>query len=130
MKINGKHISAGILVLLCFFAIFIPSFKTYRIKKDPVIINGIQVNRIGKVVRTYSLYNFDFSFEVNGIAFFTSSKVGLPKNMIGTDLLLGRKFPVIYQKSNPSNAIILVTKGDFELFDITFPDSLQWLYKK
>lgn len=115
--------------MLCFFAIFIPRFKTFRIKKDPAIINGVQVNRIGKVARTYGLYNFDFRFETNGKIISASSEVAMPENMISAEMLLGKKFPVIYQKNNPSNAYMLITKGDFEIFNLHFPDSLQWLYK-
>jgi hypothetical protein len=129
MKIKGKHISIGIFVVLMFCAFFFPRFKSFRINKEAVIINGVEIIRIGKVNRTYGNYNYHFSFEVNGEVISTYSRNGLPENITATELY-GRKFPVIYQKSNPSNANILITKRDFERFDIPFPDSLQWLYKK
>ncbi|MEE1946416.1 DUF3592 domain-containing protein [Pedobacter sp. KR3-3] len=40
---------------------------------------------------------------------------------------VGRQVPVIYQKDDPDNNRILLTKPDFAQFGLPFPDSLAWI---
>lgn len=41
--------------------------------------------------------------------------------------LVDSLFYVLYDSNRPTNAVILIDKGDFEYYDISYPDSLKWL---
>jgi hypothetical protein len=41
--------------------------------------------------------------------------------------LMHKKFPLVYAVDDPAYCYILLTKEDFERFDLPFPDSLKWV---
>jgi len=42
-------------------------------------------------------------------------------------MLLGKKFPIIYNPEKPENCNILITEHDFKRFGLEYPDSLSWV---
>ncbi len=42
-------------------------------------------------------------------------------------MLIGKKFPVIYNPEEPEESVILITKYDFEHYNLDYPDSLKWV---
>ena len=40
---------------------------------------------------------------------------------------VGRIFPIVYAHNNCSNSKILITRDDFSFFNLSFPDSLEWV---
>jgi hypothetical protein len=42
-------------------------------------------------------------------------------------MLLGKKFPVIYNPEKPGECEILITEYDFKEFGLEYPDSLYWV---
>ncbi|WP_343675078.1 hypothetical protein [Chitinophaga sp.] len=49
--------------------------------------------------------------------------------MRNADVFLGKSFPVVYEKGNPSNFRMLMLPEDFQKFDMPYPDSLNWVRK-
>ena len=40
---------------------------------------------------------------------------------------IGKKFKVVYDKENFENNQLLLTREDFKLFGLDYPDSLNWV---
>ena len=77
-------------------------------------------------VLSKSGHSICFRFSINNQQFkscyaetFSNSKLRL--------MLLGKKFPVIYNPEKPEECDILITEYDFKEYDLVYPDSLYWV---
>lgn len=70
--------------------------------------------------------DFSFEFQVGDslINDITAEPNALSKYHV---LFIGRTFPVIYDPNNVKNNTMLITPQAFELYDIPYPDSLNWV---
>lgn len=41
-------------------------------------------------------------------------------------LLVGKRFPLVYDTTQPGNSYMLITPNHFEYYKLAFPDSLEW----
>lgn len=67
----------------------------------------------------------DYEYIVNGVAY--KGTTAYPR--IDPDkgyLLVGKKFPLAYDTTQPGNSYMLITPNHFEYYKLAFPDSLEW----
>lgn len=74
-------------------------------------------------------YSFGYNNELyyassSGSSFFSEKYFDLQS------FLIGKSFPVILSVKDPTLNQILIIPEDFELYNIPFPDSLQWVKEK
>lgn len=111
------------------FAIFAGLFvqyqiKGYNLKRNYILVNG-EIKDFRSSQRA-SGGSAKYVFEVEG---------NMYKNQRGynnvrksrCESLIGKHFPVAYEKGNIKNNRMLITTSDFESFSIPFPDSLKWV---
>ena len=68
-----------------------------------------------------ALYNFQ-----PGIDIIWGSKLNNDFRLM-KDKIIYHHFPVIYNKDDPEDNVMLITPEDFQSFNIPFPDSLLWI---
>ena len=126
-----KNLIRNIFIVVCFiiYVFFLLSayIKFSRAKKNPTILNGVQLLNASHVPRSSRIYTCHFIFNHNGtkVEIFKRNAIDIRD---APSKVNGKFFPIIYERGNPSNAYILITKENFERFNVPFPDSLQWLY--
>lgn len=88
------------------------------------IVNGGRIVKMSTFPKSYNLFIVTFEYSISGKNY--SCEVKSSYNLRKGVSLKENSFPVAYQNSNKSNAFILVKPEDFEYFNISFPDSLNW----
>lgn len=111
------------------FAIFAGLFVQYKIKGYNLKMNYVLVT--GEVTDFRSGPrgsggNVKYTFEVDGNVNKKERGYNNVKESRG-ESLIGKHFPVAYEKGNVKNNRMLITTSDFESFSIPFPDSLKWV---
>ena len=127
---RGKLIRNIVLctsALILIFFLYKEKTDKNKLKKNAILLNGVELLKASKVMRSYSIYTCHFIFFYKGKRIETYQRNSIDIN-IKTSLLVGKSFPIIYENGNPSNTCILISKESFKKFDIPFPDSLKWLY--
>lgn len=122
-----KYYIYAFTFLFCAVIVIRASQKLYKVKKNSIIANGAKVINLSHVVRTYRIYNCIFEFTYKQEIYRTRSRISLDFPKEKNDLI-GKRFPVIFEKGSPSNAYILISRESFKKFELTFPDSLSWIY--
>lgn len=141
MKYHEK-LKPSMVVLICVVPISLLIFYGYyQTKKFDKAIRTNSLVTIGKV---YGYQNprkqsqsLKFEFEFDGKTFYASSSCsdhgwriyeGSYERLY--PYIKGKFFPVFFSRDNPTKySKVLVTEADFEEFDFTYPDSLQWIEK-
>lgn len=102
-------------------------FQRKQIRKESVVIVGT-VSNFEKIRLRYGqhYYRANIRFRVDGKSFVGTSRVFRTLTEWQRHALLEEKLPVIYEKSNPSNNVVLSTEEKFANFEFMFPDSLRW----
>ncbi len=93
-----------------------------------------------KQIGTCTIYNTNYMyiktsglwvsywFNVNGQIFKDRSNLGLIYKDTLKDILIGKQFPVVYCRQDPSKSEVLISPEFFQKFGYPFPDSLLWLH--
>jgi hypothetical protein len=125
-KIKKKEAIHGLILFIGGILIFIIS--NFFVNKFDFKKNG--KHSIAEIydfhVLAKSGHSICFKFSINNQQFkschtetFSNSKLRL--------MLLGKKFPVIYNPEKPEECDILITEYDFKEYDLVYPDSLYWV---
>jgi len=98
--------------------------KSNNLKKNYGLITGTVTDFV--IDHRGAGGNVEFTFELEGKEY---KNVRGYANIVGSegDVLIGKHFPVAYEKGNIKNSRMLLTSKDFESFSIPFPDSLKWV---
>ncbi|MFO0322978.1 MAG: hypothetical protein ACK504_11200 [Bacteroidota bacterium] len=126
--ITKKNIHKGLKLIL---VLSVPAsiwFFSYLKKKS---INGNKCLGVATVTKLSFGFKGNYSFHIE----FYDNRNNLIK--VKSTLIFGRrdssivkkKFPVVYNCDNPKEYCILITKDNFEKYNIPFPDSLKWVNK-
>lgn len=66
------------------------------------------------------------TYQVGGTSFMAEGKAFETLTPEQRTSLIGRRLPVIYEKTDPSNGALLVSERQFNRFNLDRPDSLAW----
>lgn len=124
-KIVNGFITAILVFVLIYFMIKSSNKESDLINRGK-LTNGI----LNKAIRDKKGTGVDveYVFEIGGKQY--SGMAALPNIDPSKGYLLeGKSFPVIYEKSDPKNSSMLVTKYEFQFYRVSFPDSLNWVMK-
>lgn len=70
--------------------------------------------------------NFSYEFCVEGKMY--KGENAFPRIVIKKGYsLVSKTFPVAYERGNADNCELLMSPQDFEVFNLPFPDSLEWI---
>lgn len=126
-----KKIIAILFVSFCAYAIWYGFYQTDQLVKRRILVSGVveEVSYTSKSVDYFVTYHFN----LNGKA--TVAKASLPyvkfEDVHFLDSLLkGKEFPVIYQIDNPDNSRMLLTRHEYEKYDIQIPSNVNYLIKQ
>lgn len=70
--------------------------------------------------------DFIFTYWINGVSY-SGFSVVFNIDLNKGHLLVGKKFPVIYDSTDLENSAILITESDYLYYKISIPDSLDWI---
>jgi hypothetical protein len=117
------------IIFISFFVLLIVVLLIFRtIRKQEINSNrGITTGRITSVQYVkLGDYTLNYSYDV-GDKFFENKSSGTQVNKYNVKHFLWKEFPVIYSKRKPKVSAILILPEDFKMWDIAFPDSLEWV---
>lgn len=128
MKISNK---SGAYIFISLFIIGVLLSEAYRnkqidnIKLSPQFTYCI-VTKCFKQLKYRSRVHVHYDFLANGK---TYSNSRLYRIVDGTNpnILIGKSFRIVYENQNPNNNKILITKFDYRMYGLKFPDSLSWV---
>ncbi len=130
LKLIKENIKEFIIfgLIICFFLLFNIAKKLdkKRLKENAIFQNNAVLINFINSQKTISK---EYSFWYNGKYFVTKDMNGISKKINISSLFKQKYFPVIFQKQHPYNARLLIDSSNFKDFNLTFPDSLAWLYK-
>ena len=118
-----KSISVSVAIVFICFLIYV-FYNNYKLKKDGILVSAEVVNSFIGIKGNNSLTCKVF---YNGKTFTLSSGSSVPLNR--REELVGRNFPAIYLP-NSSHMQILILPGDFEKYNLPYPDSLKEWYSR
>ncbi len=115
-------------VLLLLYVAFQYEWRMLKIKKEPKITVGYvyKILRRGAKQGGVSLC---YRYTVSGVDYEDCNGYRLLNSRDGREAFDGRTFPVIYERGDPGSSKLLINKNDFDVFSISFPDSLLWVKK-
>ncbi|WPQ66305.1 hypothetical protein SIO70_15700 [Chitinophaga sancti] len=129
-KINhgrpGKIFPVVVIVLLGAIAYYYVQQDRKRLFNNKIFTTG-EIYDYTMVARS-SATNFICRFYVGGVKY-SFSQVVREVNRAYADDFVGKTFPVIYEKENPSNCELLLVPENFQQINMPFPDSLNWVRK-
>jgi|JI7StandDraft_1071085.scaffolds.fasta_scaffold123781_1 hypothetical protein len=73
-------------------------------------------------------YSIRYKYYVHSKSYEGVSGLGSLSNYLQINLS-HKYFPILYLPENPKKSKILITKRDFEIYGLEFPDSLSWVEK-
>jgi len=114
-------IGIGSLTIFVIYLIVIPKFD-FRNNGKFGIAKIYDFYFLGKQ-GSCSMY---YTYKVNDFVYKQSTSI----ESIGIgqrSKLLYKYFPIIYNPEKPEESVILITKRDFEHYNINYPDSLKWV---
>lgn len=121
-----KKINALIFGLILIFCIFLYYYITLlKIKNSHAFASG-EVSSLYKT-RSFGGVGVRYNYVVDQHIYFGGGAIICDKNIYEPlkCLLLGKKFPVAFQKTKPENSQILILSSDYRMVNITIPDSLK-----
>jgi hypothetical protein len=131
MKILEKY--NGIIIILVFVLIMF----TWGWLRNKTLLKNHQLS-VAKITnysynngRGQSGISLYFTFELKGRIYESRTEFGY-NNLSKEDaqaFFVGKFFPLMYNPNHLENNQILITKKDFQHFNIPFPDSLKWTLK-
>ncbi len=83
----------------------------------------------GKVIKTSMAYRggvvIDYIFYYDDIEYQDQTTRGIYSGL--REVFANKYFPVVFSASQPKNNEMLLLPGDFENYNLQYPDSLNWL---
>ncbi|MFC5412923.1 hypothetical protein ACFPMF_26605 [Larkinella bovis] len=101
-------------------------YQRKQIRKESVVTVGTVSHFELVKTRYWQYYRANTRFLVNEKSFVGKSRVIRTLSEGQLQGLRGETLPVIYEKGNPSNNVVLSTEEKFSQFEFMFPDSLHW----
>ncbi|GAB3319772.1 hypothetical protein GCM10027299_12670 [Larkinella ripae] len=101
-------------------------FQRKQIRKDPVMTVGTLSHFESVRTRYRHFYRAEVRFWVDGQSYVGKTRSFHTLTDQQLHDLLGQKLPILYEKSEPSNSVVLSTEEQFGHFEFHFPDSLRW----
>ena len=131
MKKQYKNISIVLIVIIFIVWVSWNFRKANQFQNaQKILTNGLiqdcYYGGRGNAGRTF----IDFKFVLNGVQIKGSSVI-LTSEIPTEDLknfFTGKAFPVLYDPKQPTNSTMLIIPKDFNRYNYSFPDSLQWVY--
>ena len=120
-----KKIFTGLIligVFLCFY--IFGKIRTNEIKTHLRLCNGYVYETS---IQHRGWVNLAYEFQVNGKRFKELKVLGVPSTH--RKMFLDRNFPVVYSLDNIDFNDMLIVPEDFQKYNISFPDSLNWVIK-
>ncbi len=122
----------NIIYIIIVLFIGISSYLTIRWRMKLNVIKKDHYQTVG-VIDKVEVNNTKYPGVTVYFTYYSSSKeyhnkekyINLIKNKANN--LVGHRYTILYQKSNPHNSKILLNKDDYDLFNKEFPDTLSWI---
>lgn len=121
------------LLLIPFVAIpLIWYFTSVHTRREHLYNHGQYTS--GYIIKAHEAYanrslnlTVEYIYYVNG-AQYHSKSTSLYMRPHSEQAYLSKWLPVIYNADNPAENVMLLTPGDFEVYQRAVPDSLRWIY--
>ncbi|RCR66443.1 hypothetical protein [Larkinella punicea] len=105
---------------------FYTIYKRKQIQKDQAFAVGTISRFKYERGRARDVYRVEVQYNVDGKLFTGKCRAFWSLREWQLDSLLEEKLPVVYEKADPSNSVILSNEEQFGHFGLAFPDSLIW----
>lgn len=129
-KINDRYTKVIFPLMLVVISFLIAYYYVQQDKKrlynNKVFTVG-EINDYSRVAKS-SATNFSFRFSVDGVDYNIAQVVYGVDIAFGNEFM-GKTFPLIYEKGNPSNCELLILPVNFQHINLPYPDSLNWVKK-
>ncbi len=115
-----------LLLLLATIPKLYTIYERKQIQKDQAFTVGTISRFKYERRRSRDVYRVEVRYKVDGKMFTGRSRAFWSLTEWQLHSILEKPLPVIYEKNNPSNGVVLSTEEQFGHFELTFPDSLNW----
>jgi hypothetical protein len=116
-----------LLLLLATIPKLYTIYERRQIRKEPAFAAGtISRFETGQTRYRKRVYRVEVRYLINGKSFTEKCRAFHSLTEWQLHSLLEKQLPVIYEKDDPSNGVVLSTEEQFGHFGFTFPDSLIW----
>lgn len=119
-------IAGAVVIIISFIFLFVSRSQDHLLNHHE-LIKDVTVTGVTEVATHPGAWDLDYSFEVNGNMEHCTKRMS---TLVGRpDYLVNKSFPLIYETGHPENSRLLITPRNFQRYDMSFPDSLQWVVK-
>ncbi|RRB01002.1 hypothetical protein EHT25_22745 [Larkinella rosea] len=101
-------------------------YERKQIRKNSAITIGTVVRYEYVSTKYRQFYRACVQYSVDGKPFSGTSRLNRRLTKPQLNAVLNEKLPVIYEKGNPGNGVVLANEERFGNFGLMFPDSLRW----
>lgn len=99
--------------------------RVNKIAKNPVTSTA-QIYELRDSRGKYQKVTVCYKYQIDGVGYQNEDMYIEMKNGRQAEFV-GRIFPIVYASNDYRNSKILITKDDFSFFNLSFPDSLEWV---
>lgn len=118
------YLPGTIFILLLTIGLILYNKERSQLKENYTITYGV-ITECKDVGRRSSGGIFYFNFKVGDTLISDQIREGISSQY--SSIFIGKTFPVVYLPNDLRNNDMLITPKSFELLDIPFPDSLNWV---
>jgi hypothetical protein len=126
-NLPNKRIVVAIITLFVLAVILGTHYRNAKkrdILKNIVLASG-EITNYQKVRKSSGIF-FDYNLKLGDVIYQERVRCEGIKLSCGNKFI-GKHFPIVYSDLNPEYNEMLITPYQFEEFNLTFPDSLQWV---
>ena len=127
-----RNLIAFVFILtLVGFGVLMAFLENHSLKKHKAFTQGRVIYLTTSSKSTETFVRYSFSLRGNQYTRISAlSKTYKDKHLKPLyALLLNKTFPVVYDSTDPDNAVILISAEDYKKYDFKRPDSLENLFK-
>lgn len=122
-KINNKLILPFVLGIPFLFIVAKAIIEDHNLSNDGIMTSAV-ITGYKHGYRGYLIFKYQFYYEKE---VYTGQVSNLNLITRAKNDFIGRSFPVLFKKDDPSVNELLMSQVDFRRFNKPFPDSLRWV---
>jgi len=124
MQETSKKRIYGVFFIITMLLLFMYGLYKKNDIKESFEISVARISKTHESSRGYLGYEYEFFFKNEK---YTNSGILFTSYYAFNEIFINKFIPVVFSKKNPNNSELLLQINDFEEYNMTYPDSLNWL---
>lgn len=118
------------MLLIQIFFIAKKRINESSVKKIPIVVNGGRITKIVPIHKS-TLRKIYYNYTIHEKQYSGTYAYGLEFNRninkLDFHVIYEKSIPVIIEKENPENSVMLLHPKEYKEYRLSFPDSLRWI---